>query len=226
MIENTNTHDRLFLKTGGIATIIGGVGGLIVNTLHPRPPQRTDELLTLVASMPHWLLIHYGAALAAVATVVGLALLVPTLKDPKARAIGEAGKYVTVLGAATFLVAIMVDGWGFPHFATRWMEASPDQKQMVLWAASAVHTVDAALFPVWAGVFLGLGLLLIAIAVWSSTEYQRLLAAPGILGSLMCLAYALSIVFAVNVPLPLWPWGPAVNTIWMSALGVAMLRKA
>lgn len=113
MTENTNTHDRLFLKTGGIATIIGGVGGLIVNTLHPRPPQRTDELLTLVASMPHWLLIHYGAALAAVATIAGLALLVPTLKDPKARAIGEAGKYVSVLGAATFLVAIMVDGWAF-----------------------------------------------------------------------------------------------------------------
>ena len=225
MNDNSDSRIRMFLKVGGLAAIIGGIGGLIVNSLHPRPPQRTDELLTLVASMPHWLLIHYGAALAAVASVAGLALLVSTLKDPKARAIGEAGKYATALGAAAFLVAIMVDGWGFPHFASRWMEATADQKQMALWAASAVHTVDAALFPVWAGIFLGIGIFLIAIALWISVEYPRVLAAIGIVGSLMCLAYALSIVFVVNIPLPLWPWGPAVDGIWMSAVGVAMLRK-
>lgn len=105
------------------------------------------------------------------------------------------------------------------------MEASADQKQMALWAASAVHTVDAALFPVWAGIFLGIGICLIAVALWMSAEYSKVLAAIGIVGSLMCLAYALSIVFAVNIPLPLWPWGPAVDSIWMSVVGVAMLRK-
>ena len=137
----------------------------------------------------------------------------------------EVGKYITALGAAAFLVAIMVDGWGFPHFAALWMEAAPDQKQMVLWAASAVHTVDAALFPVWAGLFLGLGILFISIAVWFSNEYSRVLAVLGIIGSLMCFVYALSYAFAVRIPLALWPWGPAIDTIWLTWLGVAMLRR-
>lgn len=96
---------------------------------------------------------------------------------------------------------------------------------MALWAASAVHTVDASLFPVWAGLFLGLGILLVAIAVWFSNEYSRALAVPGIIGALMCFVYALAYTFAVRIPLPLWPWGPAVDTIWLTWLGVAMLRK-
>src|SRR5688500_5808274 len=149
-------RDREALRVGGLAALIGGLGAITVNILHPRPPERTDELLTLVASMPHWTLIHYGAVWATVLIVAGCALLVRTLQDARARALGEAGKYTTALGAAVFLVAIMIDGHGYPAFADRWIEASGDEKSVILWAATAVHTVDAALFPVWSGLFLGL----------------------------------------------------------------------
>jgi hypothetical protein len=213
------------LRVGGIATLLGGVGAIVVNILHPRPPQRTDELLTLVASMPHWTIIHYGAVLATVSIVSGLALLVQTLQDSWARALGEVGKYTTALGAAVFLVAIMVDGHGYPSFASRWMGASGDEKSAILWAASAVHTVDAALFPVWSGMFLGLGILLVAAALWLSAEYPRIFAAFGIVGGSMCITYALSTICGFTVPLPLWPLGPAIDGIWMTLLGAMMVRK-
>jgi hypothetical protein len=219
-------RNREALRLGGIATLLGGLGAIVVNVLHPRPPQRTDELLTLVASMPHWLILHYGAVLATVAIVSGVALLVRTLQDPGARALGEAGKYTTALGAAVFLVAIMIDGYGYPSFASRWMEASGDDKSVILWAASAVHTVDAALFPVWSGLYLGLGLLLVAGALWLSAEYPRPFAAFGMAGGSMCIAYALSTVCGFAVPLPLWPLGPAIDGIWLTLLGVMMVRKA
>jgi hypothetical protein len=159
-----------------------------------------------------------------VLTVAAIALWVQTWENASARAVGEVGKYITALGAAAFLVAIMVDGYGFPHFARRWMEAGPGEKPMVLWAATAVHTVDAALFPVWAGLFLGLGILFVAIAVWFSNEYSHALAAVGIIGSLMCFIFALGYLFDARIPF-LWPWGPAIDTIWLTWLGVAMLRK-
>jgi hypothetical protein len=214
------------LQFGGIATLIGGVGAIVVNILHPRPPQRTDELLLLVASMPRWTIIHYASVFAAVSIVAGLALLVRTLQESRARALGEVGKYATTLGAAVFLVAIMVDGHGYPYFADRWMAASGDEKSVILWAASAVHTVDAALFPVWSGMFLGLGMLLVAVALWLSGAYPRILAALGILGGAMCLAFALSGVVGATVPLPLWPLGPALDGIWLTLLGALMLRRA
>jgi hypothetical protein len=213
-------------QIGGITTLIGGVGAIVVNILHPRPPASTDELLTLVASVPYWTTMHYIAALAAVSIVSGLALLVRTLQDARAHALGQVGKYVTILSGAVFLVAITVDGHGFPYFARRWMAASGDEKAAVLWAADAIHTIEVALFPVWAGMFMGLGLLLIAVALWQSAEYARIFAAFGIIGASMCLVRAASDALGFAVPLPLWPLGPAINAVWITLLGALMLRKA
>src|SRR5262245_17924184 len=111
-------------QVGGITTLIGGVGAIVVNILHPRPPAHTDELRTVVASVPYWTIMHYIATLAAVSIVSGLALLVRTLQDARAHALGEVGKYVAILGGVAFLIAITVDGHGFPYFARCRMAAS------------------------------------------------------------------------------------------------------
>jgi hypothetical protein len=219
-------NHRAHWQVGGITTLIGGVGAIAVNILHPRPPARTDELLTLVASVPYWTIIHYIAALVAVSIVSGLALLVRGLQDSRAHALGEVGKYVTSLGGVAFLVAITVDGHGFPYFARRWMAASGDEKAVVLWAAETVHTIEMALFPIWAGMFMGLGLLVVAVALWHSAEYSRIFAAFGIIGASMCFVRGASEVVGFTVPLPLWPLGPAINAVWITLLGALMLRKA
>jgi hypothetical protein len=217
---------RAYWQVGGITTLIGGVGAIVVNTLQPRPPARTDELLTLVGSVLYWTLIHYIATLAAVSIVSGVALLVRTLQDSRAQALGEVGKYATTLGGAAFLVAITVDGQGFPYFTRRWMAASGDEKAVVLWAADSVHAIEVAMFPVWAGMFMGLGLLPVAVALWESAEYVRIFAAFGSIGASMCLVRAVSDVLGVAVPLPLWPMGPAINAVWITLLGALMLRRA
>jgi hypothetical protein len=217
---------RATLKVAGIVTLVGGVVAIAVNALHPRPPERTEDLLTLVATMPHWTTIHYLAACATPLIVAGLALVVRTLADAQARAWGEVGKYVMLLGAAAFAVAIAIDGYGYPRFARLWLAASGDEKSTILWAAAAVHSIDAALFPVWAGLFLGLGLLLIAAALWRSGEYAAWFAAVGIAGGLMCLVFAASIAFGFGVPLPLWPVGPAIDALWITSLGALLLRRA
>lgn len=217
--------NRTTVRVAGINTFLGGLVAIVVNALHPTPPARTDELLALVATMPHWTLIHYLAAFATPLIVSGLALLVTTFADATARAIGEVGKYVAAFGAAAFVVAIVIDGYGYPRFAREWMAATGDEKSTILWAADAVHTVDAALFPVWAGMFLGLGLVLVAAALWRSGEWPRWFAGVGILGGSMCFVYAVTVIFAATLPLPLWPLGPAINGVWLTALGAMLLRR-
>lgn len=226
MSESVDATKGTSLRVAGITLLIGGLVAIVVNVLHPTPPERTDELLTLVASMPHWTVIHYLAAFATPLILSGLALLVRTFEDQKARAVGEVGKYVTALGAAAFVVAIVIDGYGYPRFARLWMDATGEERSTILWAARAVHTVDAALFPVWAGMFLGLGLVLVAAALWRSGAYSRSFAAVGILGGSMCFVFAASVVFAIQVPLPLWPQGPAIDGLWITALGSRLLLRS
>jgi len=48
----------------------------------------------------------------------------------------------------------------------------------------------------------------------------------GGIGAMMCLAYTVSNVFQFRMPLPLWPWGPAINAVWMMLVGASMLRRA
>jgi hypothetical protein len=218
--------DRATRQIAGIAIVIGGVGAIVVNVLHPRPPEQTDDLLRLVATMPHWTTIHYAAAFAAASIVAGFAVLVRTLRGSTARALGEFGKYVITLGAAAFVVAITIDGYGYPRFARLWMAAAEGDKPAILWAATAVHTVDAALFPVWAGTFLGLGIVLVAAGLWLSGEYSRSFAVFGIIGGAMGFIYAMSVAFAIAVPLPLWPLGPAITGLWITALGAIVLTRA
>jgi hypothetical protein len=219
-------EDRMSLRIGGIITLLGGIGAIIVNILHPRPPDGTEALLQIVASMPHWTILHFFAVFPAVFIVSGFALLVRTLRDPAARAIGEVGKYTTMGGVAVFLAAIIVDGYGYPYYAHRWMAASGEEKSLILFAANAVHTIDLALFLVWVGLFMGLGILLIAVALLCSKEFSRVFAVLGLIGASMSFAYAWLRVFKVTSALPLWPLGAALNALWITALGVYMLKKS
>jgi hypothetical protein len=219
-------EDRISLRIAGIVTLLGGVGAIIVNVLHPRPPDVTEELLQVVASIPHWTILHFFAAFTAVFILSGLALLVRTLQDPAARAIGEVGKYATLSGVAVFLAAIIIDGYGYPYYAHRWIAATGEEKSLILFAANAVHTVDLALFLVWVALFMGLGILLIAVALLCSKEYSRVFAVLGLIGASMSLAYAWLRVLRVTTTLPLWPLGAALNALWITALGVYMVKKA
>jgi hypothetical protein len=197
-----------------------------VNVLHPRPPDGTAELLQVVASMPHWTILHFFAAFTAVLIVSGFALLVRTLRDPAARAIGEVGKYATLTGVTVFLAGIIIDGYGYPYYAHRWIAATGEEKTLVLYAANAVHTIDLALFLIWVGLFMGLGILLVAVALFCSKDFSRIFAALGWIGASRSLAYAWERVCKVTLALPLWPLGAALNPLWITALGVYMLKKA
>ena len=221
--ERRAATDHASARLGGALALLGGLGAIVVNVFHPRTPAETEALLELVATTPHWTILHFAAAVASVLAVAGIALLVRTLHAPGARALGEAGKYVTVLGAGTFLVAIMVDGVGYPAFTQAWLAGRGNEATIALAAASALHAVDLALFPVWSGLYLGLGVLLVAAALGRGGTTPPVVAAIGILGAAMSLAYAASGVADVRLPLPLWPWGPALVALWMTLVGAIVL---
>jgi hypothetical protein len=214
------------LRVGGVAALLGGTGGLVGNVLHPTPPAETEALLRVVAAMPHWTAIHLMITVSAVFMVGAFGLLVSTLEGARSRAIGDLARYAAVLGGAALMAGIMIDGYSYPYLARVWLAAEGEQKAAIFWAADAVHVVDLALFAVWSTVFLGLAFLLAGAALFVSGNYSRLLGVIAMVGGAMCLLFGCSVALRFESPLPVWPLGAAVDSVWLLAVGVSMLRKA
>jgi hypothetical protein len=220
------SHTSSDLRVGGVAALVGGLGGLVGNVLHPTPPAETDALLRVVAAMPHWTAIHVMVAISTVFMVGAFGLLVRTLESARSRAIGDLARYAAVLGGAALMAGIMIDGYGYPYLARVWLAAEGEQKTAIFWAADAVHTVDLALYVVWVTAFLGIAFLLAGTALLVSGNYSRLLGGVALVGGAMCLQQGISFALRVALPLPVWPLGAAVDSLWLLAVGVSMLRKA
>ena len=217
--------NREELRVGGALVFLGGVGGFIANLLHPTPTHETEALLRMVADAPHWAQLHFLIMLSVVFLVCGMAMLTRNLAHPMARAIGTAGRYVLILGGAVYLVEVMVDGFATKYFADRWSAATdPALKASLFASANAVAHVWFALFPVFAGVFLGLGFLLIGTAVSRSGNLPPWLGYWGALGGALCFLTGVGYALRLPAPLPVWIVGVVLVASWGLALGPMMWR--
>ena len=218
-------HTSSDLRVGGTAAIAGGLGGLVGNVLHPTPPAETDALLRMVAAMPHWTAIHLLIVIAGVFMIGGFGLLMRTLEGSRARALGGLAGHAAVLGGSVLLTGIMIDGYGYPLLAREWLAAEGQDRASLLWAAHAVHIVDVALFATWVTVLLGVAFVLGGAAVAVSTNYPRVLGMVAAVGGMMCLLQGASVALHFALPVPVWPLGAAVDSLWLVAAGIVMLRK-
>ena len=227
MNNSPSPVNRAELRVGGAVLFLGGVGGFIANLFHPVPPHETEALLRLVAAAPYWSQLHFLIMLSVVFLVCGLAMLSRNLANPMGRAIGTAGRYVLIPGGAVYLVEVMVDGFATKFFADRWSAATdPTVKASLFASADAVAHVWFALFPVFAGVFLGLGFLLIGAAVSRSGNLPAWLGYWGALGGACCFLTGVGYALRLPVPLPLWIVGVILVASWGLVLGPMMWRAS
>jgi hypothetical protein len=232
-VDNASTHlpatsvNRAEMRVGSIVMLLGGVGGFIANLFHPHPPHQTEALLRMLVAAPHWSQLHFLIMLSVVFMVCGLAMLTRNLADPMARALGTLGRYLVILGGGVYLVEVMIDGGATKFFADRWSEAAdPAQKAALFNSADAVAHVWFSLFPVFAGVFIGLAFAVIGAAVCVSKNFPRWLGLWGIIGGTLCFITGLGAGLRFPVPLPIWIAGVTAAATWGLALGPMMWRAS
>lgn len=207
--------------------LLGGVGGFVANIFHPHPPHQTEALLRLLVAAPHWSQLHFLIMLSVVFLVCGLAMLTRNLADPIARALGTLGRYLVILGGGVCLIEVMVDGFATKYFANRWSEAAdPAQKAALFNSADVAAHVWFSFFPVFAGVFLGLAIVVIGSAVFRSGNFPRCLGLWGIVGGTLCFATGLGAGLHFYVPLPVWIVGVTAGATWGLLLGPMMWRAS
>ena len=227
MNSSLSSANREELRIGGVVVFLGGAGGFIANLFHPVPLHETEALLRMVAAAPHWSQLHFLIMLSVVFMVSGMAILTRNLAHPMARALGTAGRYVLILGGAVYLVEVMVDGFATKFFADRWSAATdPVLKASLFASADAVAHVWFALFPVFSGVFLGLGFLFIGTAVSRSGNLPPWLGYWGALGGAMCFLTGVGYAVRLPIPLPVWLAGVVLVASWGLVLGPMMWRTS
>jgi hypothetical protein len=224
----TAAVDRVEMRVGSVAVLLGGVGGFIASLFHPHDvPHQTEALLRLVAAAKHWSQLHFLIMLSVVFLVCGLAMLTRNLVHPMARVLGTLGRYVVILGGAVYLVEIMIDGFATKFFADRWADAAePAQKAALFTSADAVAHVWFALFPVFSGIFIGLAFIVIGAAVSVSTNFPRWLGLWGLFGGTMCFITGLGAGLRFPVSLPIWIVGVTAAALWGIPLGAMMWRAS
>jgi len=227
MESNPPTVNRAELRVGSIAMLLGGTGAFVANIFHPHPPHETEALLRLLVAAPHWSQLHFLIMLSVVFMVCGLAMLTRNLADPMARALGTLGRYLVILGGSVYLVEVMIDGFATKFFADQWSEAAdPAQKAAFFTSADIVRHVWGALFPVFAGVFIGLAFAVIGTAVSRSGNFPRWLGFWGIFGGTLCFITGLGAGLGFPIPLPIWIAGVTLAATWGLPLGPVMWRAS
>lgn len=214
------------LRLGGIVVLIGGCGAFVANIFHPSPPGKTEELIQMLLAHPHWSQLHFVILLSVVLLVGGLSMLTRNLDGVQARGIGALGRYFLLLGSAVYCVEAMVDGFATRRLADRWAQAPAADKAALFASADAVANTWEALFPVFSGIFLGLAMLTIGLAIVRSKNFPRWLGYWGVLGGSLCFVTGVGVGLRLGASLPVWLAGVSLNATWGIPIGIMMWRRS
>lgn len=225
---HTGTQATL-ARIGAISAPIGALMLIISTMLHPMSADPNDAAAAFAeyAADPFWVWSHLGqfAGVAILAmTLIGLA---GTLEDGRAAAwgrIGLAGTAATVAAAAALQA---VDAVALKVMVDRWAVASGETRHVIFEAAYAVRQVEIGLAS-FLNIVFGLTLVVLSVAIISSTRYSAWLGAGGLLAasSMLATGTAMALTGFSGLAMALSMVAAAVFLVWIMVAAVFMWRLA
>lgn len=212
--------DRDYFRWGGMAAVVGGVLGIVLNLLHPRTTENVGSVrghLEMIAGSDIWNFDHAGLALAIAIGMMGIIGIALSMANTAGELWARTWLIFSAVSSAVLLVVIAIDGAAMKAAADRWARSGDDASAFA--AAASVEGVATALFTVGVLTFFGISPLLLGMAVRTSGVY------PQALGQVSMAAGALGVLTA----LLLWAQGGAtvLNSIILfpiaSLLGTLVL---
>jgi hypothetical protein len=171
---------------GAVSSACTAVGIVVFSVLHAGPRRgNTVRFLEDLADRPFWLLDLLGIALTGLAAVVALHIIVVTIADTRARAIGLAATLAALLGGAVLLVNACIDGPVLHDLAARWPTAAGSDRVALLTTAETFRQLDIATFTMWMLVLTGVAPVLVGCAQLLDPVWPAWAAWPAILGGLL-----------------------------------------
>jgi hypothetical protein len=219
------------LRLGSVCLMVGALGGIVVNVIHPRASDfQALALVQVVAGSDSglWIGDHIGILFAVLLVVGGQLALARSFTAERAAAFGRLGAGSALLSAAIWTVVVAVDGIAQKRLADAWAAAAAADRAGALGAVLAVVGLSEALFAVAIIVTFGLTSLLFGLAIASEEAYPRWLGWTGVV--LGVAATLIGVVLAYQGPsalvsVVLFTSVSLAVTIWLLALGVLLWRR-
>jgi hypothetical protein len=224
-------REPTLLRLGSMLLIVGAVGAIVVNVMHPRASDYDALALVQIVARTDsglWIADHLGIFVAVLFVVGGQLAFSRSFTGERAAAFGRLGAGSALLGAMSWTVFVAVDGLAQKRLADTWAAAQAADKAGALGAVLAVVALSGALLIMASIVTFGITSLLLGLAIASEETYPRWLGWTGIvLGAAAVLigfvqAYQEpSVLVSVVLPASVSLGG----TIWVLALGVLLWRR-
>ncbi len=224
--------DRTVLRLGSWAAIIGALGTMVGNILHPRFASYDDpviEQIRIAAESDIWVPVHLAIVLGIVFMLGGLVALRHSIPDELAGTLARFGLIAATAGATIGLVLVILDGVAARQLAQEWAAASPQHREVALGLVHANETINFALASLFNFVFAAATFILFGLAVALGGTYPRWLgwvaAGAGVL-SVAAGTVQASIGEPTDASRVLTIIGPTVITLWLLVMGILLLRKS
>lgn len=220
--------ERMTLRLGGAAAIVGSLLGMVGNLIHPVTPIGDPEgVARVIAESDTWVPIHLAIVLGIVLMLGGLVGLRHAIREGTAGVFARYGLVAAIAGATIGLILVILDGVAARQLAQEWAVAPAGEREVALALVRANETINFALASLFNLVFAAVTFILFGIAVLLSGRFARWLGWPPLIAGVISIA-AGTIQASVGEPTDASRWltivGPTVITFWLLIIGVEMVR--
>ena len=181
-----------YFRWGGMAAVVAGVLGILLNLLHPRTTENvgsTRAHLQMVADSEIWKFDHAGLALAIAIGMLGIIAIALSMLGTQGELVARTWLLFSAVSTAVLLVVIAIDGAALKNVADRWAGSGDEAGAFA--AAAGIDGLSSAIFTVAVLMYFGISPLLLGLAVLTSGSYPKTLGqvalGSGVLGVLAAL---------------------------------------
>lgn len=216
-------QQRLAVRVGAGAAVVGAVLGTVVNLVHGDLPEDPEAALTRVAQSSHWGLLHLGIIVTVLLVLVALLGLSQAATGDEAWLLGRGAALLALPGAAVSISVTAIDGFATKAMADAW---AAGDAATALGNAVAVETVQNALFHAEAAFFFGLPFLLIGLtAQLPASGLPRRTGWLALIGGAGALIFGVSGLAGADLPGLLFNGFAGLITVWALATGILVWRQ-
>lgn len=163
-----------YFRWGGLAALVAGGLGIVLNLLHPRTTENVGNVrshLDLIAGSDIWKFDHAGLAVAVAIGVLGVIAIALSMGATDGDAWARTWLIFTVASSAVLLVFLAVDGSAIKSVADRWTAGGDDPGTFA--AAAGIEALGTSLFALSVFLYFGVAPLLLGMAITASRTYPK-----------------------------------------------------
>lgn len=213
---------RLSVRVGAGAAVLGAVLGAVVNAAHGDLPEDPKTAFTRIAKTSHWGLLHLGIIVTALLVLVALVGLSQAATGDTAWLLARGAAVLALPGAAVSVTVTAIDGFATKAMADAW---AAGESTTAYGNAVEVETVQNALFHAEAAFFFGLPFLLIGLAAQApASGLPRRTGWLAVTGGAGALIFGASGLAGADLPGLLFNGFAGLVTLWALVTGILVGR--